>query len=162
MAINYVFFLLLVLSCGYALLCGGSPERIGAALQASAAVMSHLMVSAPGLRFRSVEVGVLVVDVVLVLAFVVLALRAERFWPIWQAAFLAIGVMGHAAKLASPEVIPWAYAFVLNIWGYPTLFLLCVGTYRHRQRLKRNGVDRSWTSSSLSFRRRTPPPGPPA
>jgi hypothetical protein len=162
MAVNYVYLALLVGCCGYAFWRGGAPERIGAALYAGASVLTRIATSASGLHFRSIEIGVLTIDTLLVLAFLVLALRAERFWPIWVTALQAIGVIGHAAKLASPGVIPWAYAFVLSIWSYPILLLLCIGTYRHQQRLKRSGVDKSWTSSSPSYPPKTPPFGPPA
>lgn len=161
MALNLLYLALLVACFGYAFFRGAAPERIGIAIIAASNVATVVVASTQSMRFRSAEVGILIVDSVTVFAFSVLALRAERFWPIWVSALLAIGVIGHAAKLANPAVIPWAYAFVHSIWSYPILLLLFIGTYRHQQRLKLNGADRSWTSSSFTFPGKRPPAGPP-
>jgi hypothetical protein len=95
----------------------------------------------------SVEIGVFIVDAVCLVAFLVLALRANRFWPLWVAGLQLIGTAGHAVKLADPEIIRRAYQIVLVFWSYPMLLLIVLGTWRHQQRLARFGVDRSWSSS---------------
>lgn len=109
--------------------------------------------------YGSVEVGVLVVDVVALLAFLVLALRAERLWPLCVTALQVIGAAGHAVKLVDPQIIPSAYAFALRFWGYPMMLLLVFGTWNHQRRLAKFGVDKSWSSSSGRWDRR-PPAGP--
>ena len=146
--VNYLFLLLLVACCGYALLAGGAPERIGAALYALACLSSFLVVSAPQLRFRNLEVGIFIIDLLLFACFVVLALGARRFWPIWVTALCGLGVMGHLATWAGPEQIPWAYAVILSIWSYPILMLLVIGTAAHRRRLKSHGSDPCWSRFS--------------
>ena len=95
------------------------------------------------------------------LIFVAIALRANRFWPLWVSAFLGLGVLGHLGRMAGPEVYWWAYAVVLTIWSYPIVALIALGTFLHRRRLALNGVDRSWSSSSARLGR-TPPAGPTA
>ena len=154
MGVNLFYLVLLIVSCVYALTRGGTPERIGMAIIAANAVLTFLLVSAPPIRFQGVEVGVFSVDVLAFLSFVVLALRANRFWPIWVSALLGLGVLASLAMLGHPRVIPWAYAVVLSIWSYPILILVVAGTHNHQRRLTRNGVDPSWTPSS-------DPPGPP-
>lgn len=144
---NLIFLVLLVATTAYALTLGGTPERIGAALYAAACVLSLGVVSAIPYRFRSVELGIFVVDVLLFASFVWLALRANRFWPIWVSGLLGLGVLGHLAMMLRPQVIAWAYAAILSIWSYPILLLVCAGTVAHRSRLKRNGADPSWTRS---------------
>ena len=159
MGIN-LFYLALLIGCSiYAIGWGGAPERIGMAIVASNAVLSFVAVSAPAVRFRGVEVGVFSVDVVAFLLFAALAMRANRFWPIWVSALLGLGVVGHLAMSLHPRVIPWAYAVVLSIWSYPILLLIVAGTVGHRRRLKRNGADPSWTHSSDPPGPRTPLPG---
>ena len=139
------FYLLLLVCCGYALLRGGAPERIGAAIYAVGTGLTVLARGEAAIRYGSVEVGALIVDVAALIAFLVLALRARRLWPLWMTAFQAISSAGHIAKLADPEMIRWAYAFLLGIWSYPMLLLLAIGTYNHRQRLKRFGSDPAWS-----------------
>jgi hypothetical protein len=151
------FYLLLLVCCGYALLRGGGPERIGAAIYAIGTGLTVLARSEAARRYGSVEFGALVVDVAALVAFLVLALFARRLWPLWMTAFQLIGTAAHFAKLADPEMIRWAYAFLLGVWSYPMLLLLALGTFNHRRRLKRNGTDPSWSTSSA---RTAPPAGP--
>jgi len=63
-------------------------------------------------------------------------------------ALLGLGVLGHLARWAGPDAIPWAYAVVLTIWSYPILAIIAIGTFNHQRRLKRLGTDPSWSSSS--------------
>lgn len=97
--------------------------------------------------YMSVESGVFLVDVACAVAFVALALWANRYWPLWIAGLQLLGVSAHAVKLAYPDVIPRAYAFVTVFWSYPMLLLIVLGTFRHQQRLTKFGADRSWSSS---------------
>lgn len=159
-AINLFYLFLLIACSAYAFLRGGAPERIGISIIAANAVLTFVAVSAPPVRFQGVEVGVFVVDVVAFLAFVLLALFANRFWTIWVSALLGLGLVGHLAMLSQPQVIPWAYAVVLSIWSYPILLLVIGGTYSHQRRLKQTGADPSWTPSSAPRGRVSQQPGP--
>lgn len=152
------YYLLLVLCWGYALLKGGAPERIGATTIAIGSILSLAALSSPARSYRSVEIGIFLVDVVCLLVFLVLALRANRYWPLWVTALQAIGTAGHALRLVDPTMIRWGYAFALAFWSYPMLALIALGTWRH-QRRARLGVDRSWSNSS-GRSVRVPPPGP--
>lgn len=148
MGLNLIFVGLLIATCAYAFSRGGAPERVGAGIFAVGCILTVVVASVPLIRFRAVEAGMLMVDIATFIAFVALALKANRFWPIWVSALLGVGVVGHLAKLLSPQVIPWAYQVALTIWSYPILLLVCFGTRAHQQRLKRTGADPSWTTSS--------------
>jgi hypothetical protein len=157
---NYIIFDVLFLACCiYALWLGGAPERVGAAIYLMAVMFTQVEASGAASRFNSVEEGILVVDVAMLLALLILTVRAERFWPIWVTALHAISTAAHAVKLADPDVIRWAYAFALAFWSYPMLFLLALGTWNHQKRLTKYGVDKSWSTSSDRWDRR-PPGGP--
>ena len=131
---NYYFFALLFLCCLYAFLAGGWPERLGAAAYASACLASHFLYAAPALKYRAVETGVFIVDVLVFAAFVAIALRADRMWPIWVSALLGLGVLAHLGRLAGPGTMPWAYQIVMSVWSYPILAIIAIGTYaRHRR-----------------------------
>jgi hypothetical protein len=160
MAMNYVFVALLIGCAAYAFISGGAPERVGAAIYAAGSVLTWLVVSAPPVRFRGVEIGVFIVDAFVFLGFVLLALKANRFWPIWVSALVGLGLAGHLAMLLRPQVIPWAYAVVLSIWSYPIMATMVAGTWLHRRRRIRDGADSSWTPSSAPPGRPRPPPGP--
>jgi hypothetical protein len=141
--------LLLVGCCAYALRRGGAPERIGTLIMAAGSLLTVAAVSGGHSSFRSIEFGILVVDLLCVIAFVLLALHAERFWPLWVAAFQIISTAGHAVKYVEPDIIGRAYAFLLAIWAYPMILLLVVGTWRHQQRLARLGIDKSWSPQQV-------------
>lgn len=151
-----VYLALLIACCGYSFMRGGAPERVGAAIIAIGSVLTYVAMSNPATNYRSVEADAFVVDLACLVAFLILALRAERFWPLWITALQIIGIAGHAVKLADPGTIRQAYAFALAFWSYPMLLLIVLGTWRHQQRLARFGFDRSWVGS-----RGDPPPAPP-
>jgi hypothetical protein len=146
--VNYYFNALLLVCCLYAFVAGGGPERVGAAAYALACLASHLVFSAPAIKFRSVEIGVLIIDVLVFVAFAILSVRANRLWPIWVSGLLGLGVLAHLARWAGPGVIPWAYQIILSVWSYPILAVIALGTFNHQRRLAEFGVDRSWSSSS--------------
>jgi hypothetical protein len=153
------FYTLLLLSCLYAAVRGGAPERIGAAIYIVSAVLTTFALSAIPNRFYSLEVGALMVDTAMLVALAALALRADRFWPLWVTALQAIGTAAHAVKLADPTIHFVGYAFAMAFWSYPMLLVLVLGTWCHRRRLAREGADRPWSSSSSrSAATRTPPP----
>ena len=157
---NYFFTALMLACCAYAFAGGGAPERIGAAIFLIGSVLTYVTLEISPIDFRGVEVGVFIIDVVTFAVFILLAVRANRFWPLWMSALLGLGVVGHLAMLLQPHVIPWAYAVVLSIWSYPILLLIATGTHCHQRRLKGNGADPSWTPSSAPPGPPMPPPGP--
>lgn len=145
-----LYYLLLVLCWMYATLKGGPPERVGATIVVAGSTLTVAAVSSLDHRYVSVEFGVFLVDAAGLVALVILALRAERYWPLWVAALHLIGIAGHGLKLADPDVIRRAYAFAMQFWGYPMLLLIALGTWRHQQRLRCFGFDPSWSRPSGS------------
>jgi len=143
------YYAILTVFVAYVFLRGGAPERWAAAILGVGSVLSTLFISARPLRFSSVESGVFAIDVLVLVAFLILALRAERYWTLWVAALQLIGTAGHAVKLVDSHVIRLVYAFMMAFWTYPMLLCVLVGTWRHRQRLARFGADRSWSTSSV-------------
>lgn len=154
-----LYFSLLAICWVYAWFKGGPPERIGATILAVGSVLSLAALSSGAGRFGSVEVGIFLVDVATLFGFLILALLAKRFWPLWLTALQAVGIAGHAVKLVDTATIPLAYAFILAFWSYPMLLLIALGTWRHQRRLARFGTDPSWSSSSAGSDRK-PGPGP--
>jgi len=159
--VNYYFVTLLAVCTLYALWAGGGPERTGAAIYALSVVATDLIRGANVHRWLGVQVGEFTVDVITFLAFILIALRADRFWPLWVSALLGLGVLGHLARLVGQDIFWWAYAVSLTIWSYPIVLLFALGTFLHRRRLALYGADRSWVSSSAPSAP-TPPAAPTA
>lgn len=143
---NYYFVGLLIMCTIYGLVAGGAPERIAVVIYAVASHATYLVLESHSGPWRSLEVGVLIIDVATFVAFTLLAMRADRFWLIWVSALLGLGVLGHLGRWVALDMIPWAYAVVLAIWSYPILAIIAVGTFYHRRRLAKYGTDKSWSS----------------
>ena len=142
-----IFELVLLLPCAYALWGGGGPERVTAVAFLVAATLTEIVCRPQAIRFEHIESGITIVDSLLFGVMLALALCSERFWPIWMAAMAGIIVLTHFTMLLHLDLLPWAYWRSQALWSYPTQLLLAVATYRHRVRLKRVGVDRSWRRS---------------
>ena len=156
---TFVYFAILFGCCLYTAMRGGWPERIGAAILTVGSILTLATLSSAATIYSSLEFNVFVVDVATLLAFLVLALRANRLWTLCITALQLVGTAGHAVKLVDPQVLPYAYAFALRFWSYPMMLLLLIGTWNHQKRLAKFGVDKSW---STSWRRsgQNPPVGP--
>ena len=147
--IRLILFLVLWLGCClYALMRGGAPEKIGASIFLTAALLSMVSAEPAGSRFDSVETGVLLVDLGVLAGFLALALTASRFWPIWMSGMQGVQVLSHFAIAVNATVIPWAYWNAQTLWAYPMLLLLAAATAWHRSRLRTMGADPSWRRSS--------------
>jgi hypothetical protein len=139
------YFLLLVGCWIYAMLRGGAPERIGVTILLIASLVTGAVAWGPRDLFATVASDVLLIDVVTSAAYVLLALRAERFWPFWVAAMQILTAMGHLVKLADPAMPRSAYQFMVVFWSYPMILFMVIGTWRHRRRTFHYGHDEAWS-----------------
>jgi hypothetical protein len=124
-----LFALLLFGSCGYALWKGSRDARIVAATCLVAAFASF-----PIAAYGSVEINVLIVDLLVLASFLYVALQSDRFWPLWIAGLHVTTVIAHALKLMTGDLVPIAYAVALRMWAYPELIILAIAVWRHNQR----------------------------
>lgn len=144
--LNMVTYGLLLAGCWtYALWQGGAPERTGATIMVASFIPSAATVSSPVVSFEFLETGVLTIDVLCLAAVVALAIRAERFWPLWVAALQLLTVAAHGVKLVEPDMLRRAYAFLIVVWSYPMIAIIIAGTARHAARLRNFGSDASWS-----------------
>lgn len=133
--ITYFFFwALLLVTCGYALWRGRTYERLSALICIAATVLSVLFHSSFQHRYFGIEVGDLVIDTFVLLAFVAIALRSDRFWPLWVAGLQLTMGMSHLFKALVPSLLPFAYAAAERFWSYPTLIIIFIGAWRQHQR----------------------------
>ena len=143
-----IYYGLFAASSLYALARGGAPERLVAITMIVGVTITPILLNPVSRRFYGVEMRVFVLDVMILLAFTVIALRANRFWPMGIVVFHGMSVLGHLLKLADPHLIRTAYFVMLAFWLYPQLLFLVLGTWRHQARLRRTGADPSWRTSS--------------
>lgn len=131
-----IFNVLLLGSCGYALLRGTRDAQIVAVVTLVASFASYFLVS----RYTGVEVGVLVVDILVLLAFGAVALQSDRFWPLWITGLQLTTSFGHALRAWEDQMVPIAYAVALRSWSYPIQIILIIAVWRslRRQQLEQH------------------------
>jgi hypothetical protein len=130
------YYAILFAVCAYAFLRGRTDERLAAATCIVATFATNLVYDPIG-SFAGVEVGVLIVDVATLAAFTYLALRSERFWPLWVAGLQLTTLVAHGLKAIDLDLMPQAYAAAARFWVYPIFLIIVVGTYRSHRRLRR-------------------------
>ena len=132
------FRLFLALVVLYALLRGSRDERHVALICLVGTVLTTLVLSPLAERFATVERPVMLVDLAVLAGFIVVALRSERFWPLWVAGLQLTTIMGHVVKEVDLAMLPRAYGAALNFWAYPIVLILAIGTWRTQRRLNRD------------------------
>lgn len=125
-----IFIVLLFGSCGYALLKGTREAQIVAVVTLGAAFASYFLVS----RYTGVEAGVLAIDMLVLIVFTAVALKSDRFWPLWIAGLQLTTTFGHALRAFDDQMVPIAYAVSLRFWSYPIQIILIVAVWRSQRR----------------------------
>ena len=127
------YYAILFLVSAYAIIRGRSDERIAVATCIVATVATNIVYTPKG-SFVGVELGVFLVDVGTFAAFTFLALRSERFWPLWLAGLQLTTVIAHLLKAVHLDLMPQAYAAAARFWVYPIFLVIVVGTWRTARR----------------------------
>ena len=127
-----IAFFLMMLTSVAALACwrGQRDEQCAAAICILGSVLTAAGSDLPQVRFSNFNVLNFVVDLGVFLAFLAIALRSSRFWPLWVAGLQLTGTSIHLMILADPVVIGRAFGAALAFWSYPILLLIGIGAWR--------------------------------
>lgn len=132
-----LFRVLLVLVALYAFFRGSRDERQVGIVFVVGVIATELVLPAPRLRFAGVEIHLMLVDIAVFFGFTWVALRSERFWPLWIAGLQLTAIFGHVLKAIDIHLFARAYGAALLFWAYPMLLILAIGTWRgHKRRLE--------------------------
>lgn len=123
-----IYYIFLVACCGYAIFRGSRSEYLGAAIIVVGSLSTLAIGRLFGTSWTGVEVGIFAIDIVALVAFILLALYSDRFWPMWATAFHLLAVTIHTAMLVAPQITPWAFATGAAFWAYPMLLALAIGS----------------------------------
>ncbi|MCR5873963.1 hypothetical protein LRS10_07130 [Phenylobacterium sp. J426] len=112
--------------CAVAALRGRNEERL-----AAGGLLAGWALTMVAYRYQGhqVEWGILLIDVALLALLAWIALRSERYWPIFAAGFHLLAVVTHLARSADPSVTGWAYITAEIIWGYLLAFAIGYGAW---------------------------------
>ncbi len=109
----------------FAFLKGDEPERVGGGAYALGALASLLLQDDS--QLYGPQWGLMLVETVMLAAWVALAWKSRRSWPIWAGALQSVVVMSHV--LTTTDVRPPIAAFyaVVNLASYGVLLALALG-----------------------------------
>src|SRR4051794_21150657 len=93
-----LYWLLLVLICGFAFQRGRRYERIAAGICLGGSIVTLLAHLVIGVDYVGVARTDMLVDFAVLAGFVVIALRSDRFWPLWIAGFQLTSSTAHLLK----------------------------------------------------------------
>lgn len=146
MIVNFVCVSLLSAA---ALRWGATPERICAVtlFTVTLADPAYHFLMGRGAIYRSVDIGHLVMDLAVAAVFVVVALRANRVYPLWLAAFQLVSVLSHFAREVTEFFPMRAYGY-MSFGPYYIILLIMAGGILCHARRSRRGPHRSWRHSS--------------
>ena len=122
----------------YAIRRGGQPERAVAAMVVAAVCVTTLL---PRSHYAEIVWPLLAIDGVMLAGLLLVALSADRFWPLYFAAVHLLAVTLHGVRAYDPTILPNVYARLGGLLAYPTLVILAIGTWRHRRR----GPEPDWS-----------------
>ena len=129
------YFLLLLGVTLYAFSKGGRDERLAILICLAASLASLGIMLPSDVDYRSLQPVVAGIDLIVFLSFVGIALRSERFWPLWVSGLQLTSATGHLLKFAEPDMVSLAYSASLAFWSYLILVILAVAVWRsHRRR----------------------------
>ena len=131
------YYAVLFVVCAYAFLRGRTDERIVASIFIVASVGSALVAPSVATIFSRIESGILLIDLAAFAGFTFVALRSNRFWPLWIAGLQLTTLVGHLLKAIELDLMPQAYAAAARFWVYPIFLILVIGTWRsHKRRIE--------------------------
>lgn len=135
------YWSVLTLTCGYALIRGRADERLTAGVCIAASILSVFVLSPMSVRYTTIEEGEMVVDLLVFAVFLLVALRSERFWPLWIAGLQLTTILAHILKAVDFNLLPAAYGAAERFWSYPILLVIALGAWRqHRRSLGTRGI----------------------
>lgn len=130
--VGLLFTLLILASSAYAFLAGGRDGRWATTMLLGAA-LATIPASKLNPSWGSTHFGVLGVDLALLAGLVWLALRTDRYWPIWLAALHLGAVATHLATLIGSQD-PAIYRMLQTFWSIPMQIILPLGIALDRRR----------------------------
>jgi cytochrome bd-type quinol oxidase subunit 2 len=131
------YLTLLVLSGIIVAFHGQKYERYGMLVMIAGSVASAKLHR----EFLDVEINVMLIDGFALILLTLIAIKSDRFWPLWLAGFQSVALLTHAVRLKYPEVLPNAYLLGDSIWATFQLTLLLIVSLRiHTQAKSRRNI----------------------
>ena len=124
---------------------GGAPERVAGGVLLVVFVADEIHASLAGrVSFQQFEPFLFVTDLLQLLVFTWLSLRANRMWPLVPAALKLVAVIGHLAALLLHSGGKLAYWAMVEPPAVLSIVVLACGLTAHWRRQRRIGPYPDW------------------
>ena len=132
---------------------GGGPERLcaGTMFGMVAAEFVFHAIAGPEESFHSFDLWHFTLDSLGLVAFVTVALQANRFYPLVLASAQLVAFTSHIVRALVEPVSSLSYFLLYNMPFWFQLLILAMGIIRHGQRVSRHGPYRDWRQFSPSL-----------
>lgn len=130
-----------------AFIWGAGPERaiiVTWVLAFEFADLIRYFVLDAGRQVAEVDFSLAGSDLVAAIVWTLIALNANRNYPLWIAGLQVLALSAHFARVLTDIITPIAYAIMVAAPGWLQLFVLAAGLTRHVRRKKAFGPYRDW------------------
>lgn len=125
-----IFYLLLAGLVALTWWRGRTDERLAAAICVGGTALTVLVGNKLDIHGSAFDVAAFLVDGLIFIAFLVIALRSERFWPMWVAGLQLTTASVHLLIILSPDLPGMIFGTALAFWSYPIVLLIGIGAWR--------------------------------
>jgi hypothetical protein len=125
-----LFYLLLAALVALTWWRGRSDERLAAAICVGGTAVTVLVGNGLHVSESDFHAAAFMVDALIFLLFLGIALRSERFWPMWVAGLQLTTASVHLLMIVSPDLPGLIFGTALAFWSYPILLLIAIGAWR--------------------------------
>ncbi len=125
-----LFFLALILaSVIFVGLRGTKWERLGMAIVFAGSLATFAVALVFGRNWSHTLYSVLAIDLAALLAFGFIALRSDRFWPLWVTGMQLAQLTTHMARMADPGIVRRAYEAGQGAWSWLQILVIVLATW---------------------------------
>jgi hypothetical protein len=124
------FYLLLTGLVALTLWRGRSDERVAAGVCVGGTLLTVIVGNKLAVDKSAFDFAAFAVDLAVLAAFVAIALRSTRFWPLWVAGLQLTTTSVHLLIMLAPHLPGGIFGAALAFWSYPILILIGIGAWR--------------------------------
>ncbi len=138
---------------------GAGPERACALVLAGKSLAHRLSYLAVGglMVLDSADGGLVVIDAMAAVGLVLIALRANRAYPLVLAALQLVIIAAQLLRSLSPAMSGPVHAIIVGVPSALELIVLLIGIAAHQRRLQRFGAYRAWRHNDAALSQITRP-----
>jgi hypothetical protein len=130
-----LFWLLLILCCGFAALAGGKSGQVGSIMMIAATIATWSVELSSS--WAQTHIPVMVIDMMLLFGLYALALRSSAYWPIWATGFHMLTIVGHVATMIMPDFRLGIYWRFSSVWSVLVMMSMVIGISIDRTKFNR-------------------------